>query len=250
MIPKKIHYVWLSNEKMPKAIKKMMLSWEKHLPDYEIKHWGLSSFDISGVPFVRYAVQAKKWAFASDYIRLYALFNEGGVYLDSDILIKKPLDTLFTDYEFISAVEYHPSIVEQTDLHNYLDENFHSLDSADTVPGIGLQAACMASVPYHPFVKDCMSWYERNNFSQDLTQTDKLIAPGIYAKTAEKYGFIYKDVTQVLEKKMCILSSDYIASSPATDAETSFAVHYCAGSWKKKPFFSRVKGKIKRLFNS
>jgi hypothetical protein len=61
---------------------------------------------------------------------------------------------------------------------------------------------------------------------------------------------MYKDVTQLLEKKMCILSSGYIASSPATDEESSFAVHYCAGSWRRKSIFSRVKGKIKRLFNT
>jgi hypothetical protein len=247
MIPKKIHYIWLSGEKIPRAIKKMMLSWEKYLPEHEIKHWDLSSLDISSVPFVRDAVKAKKWAFASDYIRLYALYTEGGIYLDSDIQIKKPLDDLLKSHDFVSAVEYHPSIVEQTDLRDYLREDFHSRDSVDAIPGIGLQAAFMASIPHHPFVKDCMSWYEKNDFFSDLTKSDRLIAPGIYAKKAEKYGFIYKNTTQFLEKNMCIFSSDQVGSSPETDTESLFAVHYCAGSWRKKSVFSKIKGKIKRL---
>jgi hypothetical protein len=250
MIPRKIHYIWLSKEKIPKDIKKMMTSWEKHLPGYEINRWDISSFDIQSVPFVRDAVRSKKWAFASDYIRLYALYKEGGLYLDSDIFIKKPLDNLFKDHEFVSAVEYHPSIVNQTNMRDFLTEDGHSRDSANAVPGIGLQAAFIASVPQHPFVGDCMFWYENNDFIQDLAQDDKLIAPGIYAKKAEKYGFVYTNTVQSLKDNMCILSSDYIASHPETDSETSYAVHYCAGSWRKKSFFARITKKIKRLFKN
>jgi hypothetical protein len=244
MIPKILHYIWLSGEKIPRDIKEIMSSWEKFLPGYTIKHWGMSSFDVHSVPFVKGAIGAKKWAFASDYIRLYALYNEGGLYLDSDVLIKKNIDNLLEGHEFLSAVEYHPSIVAQINIHDYLKEDRHSLDSVNAVPGIGIQAAFMASVPCHPFVKDCMSWYENASFRRDLVDNDKLIAPGIYAKKAEKYGFVYDNTLQLLRENMYILSSDYIASSPDTAVDSSFAVHYCAGSWQKKTLFEKIRKKL------
>jgi mannosyltransferase OCH1-like enzyme len=250
MIPKKLHYIWLSREKIPADIEKMIASWKKHLPEYEIKRWDIKSFDIQSVPFVKDAVRSKKWAFASDYIRLYALYKEGGLYLDSDILIKKPPDSLFKSRDFLSAVEYHPSIVNQTNMRDYLTEDCHSLDSVSAVPGIGLQAAFMASVPRHPFVKDCMSWYENNDFIQNLTSVDILIAPGIYANKAEKYGFIYRDTVQTLKENMCILSSNYIASHPETDSESSYVVHYCAGSWRKESVLTRITKKINRILKN
>jgi mannosyltransferase OCH1-like enzyme len=249
MIPQKIHYIWLSKEKIPEGVKNMMASWKKHLPEYEIKRWDSSSFDIESVPFVKKAVRSRKWAFASDYIRLYALYNEGGLYLDSDILIKKPLSGLFQDYDFLSAVEYHPLIAARTNMRDYLTDDFHSRDTAVSVPGIGLQAAFMASVPRHPFVKACMSWYENNDFVRDLAYTDKLIAPGIYAKKAEQFGFVYRNTTQTLKDNMRVVSSDYIASHPETDGESSYAVHYCAGSWQKKTLLDRILKKTRSFFN-
>ena len=81
MIPKKIHYIWLSNDPLPKLPQICIDSWKRHCPDYEIVHWDMekSRSVIDSVPFVREAVEQSKWAFASDYIRLYALYQEGGV---------------------------------------------------------------------------------------------------------------------------------------------------------------------------
>ena len=71
MIPKIIHYSWLSNDPMPQKLLKCMASWKKHMPDWTIKHWGMDEFDVNSVPFVAEAVAARKWAFAADYIRVY-----------------------------------------------------------------------------------------------------------------------------------------------------------------------------------
>lgn len=94
MIPKKIHYVWLGGGKMPSKIKKCMKSWNKHLPDYEIVCWDENRFDINSVPWVKEAYEAKKYAFAADYIRCYALYTEGGIYLDTDVEVLKSFDPL------------------------------------------------------------------------------------------------------------------------------------------------------------
>ena len=91
MIPKIIHYCWLSGEPFPKKIKKCIDSWKKKLPNYEIRCWNMDNFDIHSVRFVEEACSVKKWAFAADYIRLYALYTEGGIYLDCDVFVKKKL---------------------------------------------------------------------------------------------------------------------------------------------------------------
>ena len=79
MIPKKIHYVWVGGKEKPDEVKECIKTWKKHCPDYEIKEWNESNFDINSHPFVQAAYKAKKWAFVSDYIRIYALLNEGRI---------------------------------------------------------------------------------------------------------------------------------------------------------------------------
>ena len=93
MIPKVIHYCWLSNDPYPDKIRKCMDTWKKVLPDYQIKLWNTENFDMSKAPaYVREAFEQRKWAFASDYIRMYALYTEGGVYLDSDVKVLKSFE--------------------------------------------------------------------------------------------------------------------------------------------------------------
>ena len=85
MIPKQIHLCWLSGDPYPAKIEKCLASWKKHLPDYEVVLWDTERFDLESVPWVKQAFEAKKYAFAADYIRFYALYNYGGIYLDSDV---------------------------------------------------------------------------------------------------------------------------------------------------------------------
>jgi mannosyltransferase OCH1-like enzyme len=94
MIPKKIHYCWLSGEKMPEDAISCMKSWQKMMPEYELVLWDTNRFDVNSVPFVAEAVSVKKWAFAADYIRLYALYTEGGIYLDTDVFVRKSFTNL------------------------------------------------------------------------------------------------------------------------------------------------------------
>lgn len=85
MIPKKIHFCWLSGDEFPPLIQYCIDTWEKVLPDYEIILWDTKRFDINSIAWVKEAFEAKKYAFAADYIRLYAVYTEGGIYLDSDV---------------------------------------------------------------------------------------------------------------------------------------------------------------------
>ena len=81
---KYIHYCWFGGNKLPRKLKKYMKTWKKYLPDYEIVEWNESNFDVNFCEFVKDAYENKKWAFVSDVARLYALYNYGGIYFDTD----------------------------------------------------------------------------------------------------------------------------------------------------------------------
>ena len=90
MIPKIIHYCWFGGNPLPDDVKAYMETWRQHFPDFKIKQWDESNFDVNALKYTRQAYFAKKFAFVSDVARLHALVSEGGLYLDTDILIKKP----------------------------------------------------------------------------------------------------------------------------------------------------------------
>lgn len=93
-IPKIIHYCWLSNDPFPKDIASFMESWKKELPDYELILWDLNRDQMGDNLWVKQSFEAKKYAFAADYIRIYALYHYGGIYLDTDVQVIKNFDDL------------------------------------------------------------------------------------------------------------------------------------------------------------
>jgi len=114
VIPKIIHICWLSGDEYPESIKRCLDSWHRFLPDYEIWLWDTNRFDIERVPWVKLAFEAKKYAFAADYIRLYALYHYGGIYLDSDVVVYKSFNDLLELPYFIGEDYVHcfePAII-------------------------------------------------------------------------------------------------------------------------------------------
>lgn len=100
MIPKTIHYCWFGGNPLPDLAVKCIDSWKKYCPDYEIKEWNEKNFNLDACPYVREAYEAKKWAFVSDYARLYAMVTEGGIYMDTDVEVLKPLDEYLDNLAF------------------------------------------------------------------------------------------------------------------------------------------------------
>lgn len=94
MIPKIIHYCWFGFNRKSGIINKCIRSWKKYCPDYKIIEWNESNFDINTCFYVKSAYENKKWAFVSDYVRHYVLYEYGGIYLDTDVELRKPLDDL------------------------------------------------------------------------------------------------------------------------------------------------------------
>ena len=85
MIPKIIHYCWFGGKELPELAKYCLASWEKYCPDYEIIRWDESNFDLNENSYVKEAYEHKKWAFITDYVRLKALYEIGGIYMDTDV---------------------------------------------------------------------------------------------------------------------------------------------------------------------
>lgn len=101
MIPNIIHYCWFGGKEKPEDVTKMIASWKKHCPDYEIKEWNETNFNIHLNRYTEEAYQQKKWAFVSDVARLWALVHEGGIYMDTDVEVIRPLDNLLVNKAFI-----------------------------------------------------------------------------------------------------------------------------------------------------
>ena len=100
MIPKVIHYCWFGGKPLPELAQKCIASWKKFCPDYELVRWDESNFDVKCCDYVREAYEARKWAFVSDYARLKALVDNGGVYMDTDMEVLRPLDAFMDKLAF------------------------------------------------------------------------------------------------------------------------------------------------------
>ena len=93
MIPKIIHFCWLSDEPYPEIIRLCMDSWHKYLPDYEFVHWDLQKLNEIDSIWAKQAFEHKKYAFAADFIRCYSVYNFGGIYLDTDVELFDSFDS-------------------------------------------------------------------------------------------------------------------------------------------------------------
>ena len=100
MIPKTIHYCWFGRGEMPQLAQNCIATWHKYMPNWEYKTWNEETFDIKSIPYTAEAYTAGKYAFVSDYVRLWALHKEGGVYLDVDFEVYKPFDDLLANKAF------------------------------------------------------------------------------------------------------------------------------------------------------
>lgn len=208
MIPKVIHYCWFSGEKKPRLIRRCIRSWKKVLPDYDIKCWDANSFDFDSVPFVKEAYEAKKWAFVADYMRLYALYTEGGIYLDSDVELFKSFDE-FVNFSFFSG----------TDIRTPNRDRF------------AIEAAIMGAEKGNIYVKRCLDYYNELRFLNEDGSFNTKVMPDIIAPILEDYGYEAIDKTQYLKNNIAIFSSRYFANCNALSYENIYARHWNTNSW-------------------
>lgn len=226
MIPKIIHYCWLSNDPFPEVIRQCINSWRKYLPDYQIKLWNMNSLDYNAIPFTRDALAHKKWAFVSDYVRLYALYHEGGIYLDSDVRAFGKLDALLKN-DFFSGLEMRDK--EHTQIY--------------------LEAAIMGSVPGHPFIKTCLDLYDKRSFIQDDGTLDLTPIPTILSEVLEKhYNWKREDKTQHLAEGITIYATDTIANTNCQRKRSVKLYHFNSRSWQPQTPRERIIRSLKRVY--
>lgn len=229
MIPKVIHYCWFGGVPKSAFIKKCMKTWHQYMPDYEIKEWNEKTFDINSVPFVRDAYKAKKWAFVADYVRLYALYTEGGIYMDTDVKVMKPFNEFLT-YNFFSAHEKHDFFYNAEE-QNKIDENKHLKANYKYVEGFGILSAIMGACPKLSYIKDCMQYYNQMSFNLDTHNLNSYIIGKHITYVMCKYGYRFIDEKQLLKDNMLILESSVLVGNSIYLKPDSYAVHLCNGSW-------------------
>ena len=207
MIPKIIHYCWFGNGEMPELALKCIESWHKHLPDYEYKLWNEDSFDVNAVPYTKEAYEARKFAFVTDYVRLWALYNEGGVYMDTDVEILKPLDDLL----HLSA--------------------FTGYEGSKTKPPV---TGLMASESHGEWVKEQLDAYQDAHFvkadgSFDMTTNTVRISQIMHAN-----GFV-QDGKYAVYKDIHVFPTEYFCPRQTTGefflTENTYCDHHFMGTW-------------------
>lgn len=240
MIPKIIHYCWFGHKEIPDSQKRFIDEWKKLMPDYEFKCWSEKEIDIANIPFAKEAYDAGKFAYVADYTRIYALYHEGGVYMDTDILLKTRFDR-FLEYGVFTSYEYAPSRKDMAVVRSMLTEDGQRKNPGilKRIPGTGLFSALIGAEKGHPFIKDCLEFYDHHTF-HDIWNNN-LTVPNILAFHAEKYGLRYKNVEQHLKENIAIF--DYtVFASKLHATKKSLAIHYCAASWKNLSRSQRIKG--------
>lgn len=196
MIPKIIHYVWVGNNPKPKNIKKCMKTWKKHLKDYEIIEWNESNFDINSHPFVKKAYEAKKWAYVSDYIRMYAIYNYGGIYLDTDVLVLENFDKFLNNKVFVG----------------FERENYPF-------------TAVFGAEKKNKFIKKLLDYYDNlDAYNFDFENNNTISVSNILIN---EYGCSKENKEQLLKDGIKVYKDDVLCNP----SKNSTAVHIFTGTW-------------------
>lgn len=208
MIPKVIHFCWLSGDKYPQEIQNCIDSWKINLPDYEIRLWDKNSLDINNIPWVKEAYESKKYAFAADYIRLYALYNYGGIYLDSDVLVYKSFNSILNLPYFIGE-----------DYTGYFEP------------------AIIGSESHMPWIKELLDHYTNRHFIKENGDFDMTPLPVILHNTFKDSYKFYRTEGKpytIVPNTLFVFPKNYFNSRDSVGAiktENSFCSHNYSGSW-------------------
>lgn len=213
-IPKVIHYCWFGGNPLPELAEKCIASWKKYCPDYEIIEWNETNFDVNSCEYIREAYDAKKWAFVSDYARYKILYEQGGIYLDTDVELLKPLDDVVNSGNYMGCENY-------------------TREKMCVNPGLGC-----ATVAGHSFYSEIIADYEKSHFkNQDGTLN-------LYTVVERTTDFLKKyGLKASLEKQnvcdITIYPAEYFSPGSALDGklritERTYSIHHAVASWCKK----------------
>ena len=219
MIPKILHYVWLGEKPLTPLAEECLASWHEHMPEWEYKRWDESNFDIGAAPlYVQQAYEARKYAFVSDYVRLWALEQYGGVYVDTDVKVLKSYEPLLNDTAFIG--------LEESKAH---------------LPG----TCVMGCDPHCKWMKDMLALYDgiefvRSDGSLDLTTNvdrlgQRMKSEGLNELKNER-DKPWKHNQYIEEWGLRVYTHDYFSPITSTrvmrKTKNTYSIHYFAESWR------------------
>ena len=217
-IPKIIHYCWFGGNSIPELGLKCIESWKKYFPDYEIRQWDETNFDLNINNYVKEAYEQKKWAFVSDYARFWILYNYGGIYFDTDVeVVKKPSE------EIINSC----FMGEEDSNHNW---NKSTNSKYQIASGLGLSANSGLGL-----YKEILEYYDNEHFLlEDGTLNLETVVSRV-TKILEKYGYRgNKTIERV--KGVTVYPPDYFCAMNPDDGiiritDNTISIHHYADTW-------------------
>ena len=219
-------------------------SWQEILSSYRIKEWNEDNFDMHCSPWIEKAYLDKKWAFVADYVRFKVLYEEGGLYFDTDILLKTDISN-FLKHRFFTQWEFPLD-------WQYLKE-YHITDTDGTFHGdkenpkhmamCGMLTALMGAERNHPLIKRCLDYYDNTDYTgvSSSYSNQSIVCDDILLAKLWKYGLKMKDEKQCLEEGIVIYPSTTSAGSISHIHTDNYAIHLCSSTWRdgKKQEISR-----------
>lgn len=212
MIPKILHYIWFGSNPLTPLAEECLASWKTTMPNWTIMRWDESNFDIDAAPlYVRQAYEARKYAFVSDYVRLWALEQHGGVYVDTDVKVLKSYEPLLNDTAFIG--------LEESKAH---------------LPGtcvMGCEAHCL-------WVRDMLALYDDISFVKEDGNLDITTNVDRMGRFLQTKGFVPCREAQYIEGYgLRIYTHDYFSPITSTrvmrKTKNTYSIHYFAESWRE-----------------
>lgn len=213
MIPKIIHYCWFGKSEIPDNLKKCIESWKRIMPDYEIRRWDESNYDVNKCEYIKEAYAEKKWAFVSDYARLDICYTYGGIYLDTDVEVLKPFDDLL-DLDGFCGME-----IGKKTLPNEAN--------------VGLALGMKKGLEMGRILRD---EYHALHFKKIDGTLDVTPCPTIQTKTLKEYGLKLNNETQVING-MTVFPTTYFCPMNQYTGEMkitdqTYSIHHYSCSWE------------------
>ena len=222
-IPKVIHYCWFGGNPKPKLAEKCIKSWKKYCPDYELREWNEENFDLTHVPaYVRQAMEAGRWAFVTDYVRLCALTEQGGVYMDTDVELVKPL-TPYLHHRAFAGFE-HPQRV---------------------------QTGLLACEKDFPLFREFLQHYDTASFLLPDGTPDTTTNVQVLTDLCLRHGLVCNDSLQTVagltiypKEVFCPVDFD---TKVLRRTRKTVAIHWFSGSWQTEEERQYLEAEAKRL---
>lgn len=223
-IPKVIHYCWFGRKNKPEKIKSCIESWKKYLSNYEIIEWNEESFDINSNDYVKQAYSLGKFAFVSDYVRIFALYNYGGIYLDTDVEVVK---------------EFSDSILSNESFWGFEEKNYIATSTIGAKKG-------------NEFIGKFIKSYNDKNFLKDDGSIDTLTNVAIVSEMVKGLGIKLDGTYQIAEGIATFYPQEYFSPYDYINCyskanQNTYTIHHYYKSWL--PYRDRIKTNIKKVIS-